>query len=148
MKKIFFLFILIVFGWGIFYFAIANKYSLYGNKKENIRINNCEFKVELANTPEKMKKGLGGRNSICQSCGMLFDFSQKGNHSFWMKRMEFPLDILWIADNSVVYVVQEVPADDPDVISPRANADKVLEINAGIAEKCGIKEGDNVMFLK
>lgn len=146
MKKIFFLSILIVFGWGVFYFAIANKYFLFGDKKKDVRINNCGFNVELADTPEKMEKGLGGRNTICQSCGMLFDFFQKGNYSFWMKGMEFPLDIVWIADDAVVYVAQKVPADHPDVINSRANADKILEINAGIAEKCGIKKGDRVMF--
>lgn len=146
MKKIFFLFILIVLSWGIFHFAIANKYSLYGNKKSDVRIRGCEFSVELVNTSERMEKGLGGRDAICRSCGMLFDFFQKGNHSFWMKGMKFPLDIIWIADGSIVYVVQGLPADYLDIINPCVEADKVLEINAGAVEKCGIKEGDKVMF--
>ena len=85
---------------------------------------------------------------------MLFVFPPHTAGSFWMLRMRFPIDIVWISENcAVVHVTAEAPAPAPD--TPTANlptysstspAAYVLEINAGKAAEHGITPGALARF--
>ncbi|MCR4263242.1 MAG: DUF192 domain-containing protein, partial [Candidatus Roizmanbacteria bacterium] len=56
--------------------------------------------VEIADTPEKKSKGLGGRTFLADDYGMLFPSeNQPYLPVFWMKGMEVPIDIIWIKDS-------------------------------------------------
>ena len=86
------------------------------------------------------------RKKLDKNYGMVFVFSEDGKHTFWMKNTLIPLDMIWIGgDNKVVYVAQNVqPCKSlicPSVI-PSGKAKYVLEINAGISDRLGIKMGD------
>lgn len=109
-------------------------------------INNQKFSVEIADTSEKRSRGLGGREGICENCGMLFIFDGPGKYSFWMKDMQFSLDILWIRGEEVVYIARNISPDFRGTIRPVKDADQVLEINGGLCDKLGIKEGSRVFF--
>jgi len=106
--------------------------------------------VEIAKTPAEREKGLSGRESLCPDCGMLFEFDQEGIYYFWMPKMYFDIDILWIADNKVVDITYDAkkPAVGEDFNNPKERyfskvpVDKVLEVNAGWAKENGIKIGD------
>jgi len=111
-----------------------------------VRVNDCRFKVEIADTAEERFLGLGKRGKICQNCGMLFEFPEKGEYPFCMRDMKFPLDIIWILDYNIVSVARDVPCKLKGEINPHVSADKVLELNAGTAEKCGIKKGDKILI--
>jgi uncharacterized protein len=115
-----------------------------GNKSKSIEINGNNFKVEIVSSPEKMAKGLGKRDNLCEKCGMLFEFSEKGRHAFWMKGMRFNLDIIWIDGDRIVHIAENVAHDSLEVIKPEVEADSVLEINAGLAKKLNIKAGDKI----
>jgi hypothetical protein len=130
----------------IFAFIFFQNYSIHGNRLENIRINKNKFKVEVVDSSEKLSKGLGGRDGLCGKCGMLFEFSEKGRHSFWMKGMRFNLDIIWIDGNEIVHIAKNIPYDSSETITPEAKADKVLEIKGGLADRIGIKAGDMIKF--
>ena len=52
-----------------------------------------KIKVELAITPEARAQGLSGRPSLSENEGVLFVFDKPDKYSFWMKNMNFPLDI-------------------------------------------------------
>lgn len=130
----------------VLYFVILKKESRNQNTEASVFINGQEFKVELAISAEARAKGLGGRKKLCTECGMAFLFDIPGKYPFWMKDMQFPLDIIWIKERTVVFLAKNVPADHKEIITPSAEADIVLEINAGFAEKYGIKEGDGVIF--
>lgn len=108
------------------------------------------FKIELAITSEGRAQGLMYRNFLAVDAGMLFVFEQEGNYPFWMKNTKIPLDIIWIDKNRrVVFVAKNVPPCDVDLcldIIPDGNAMYVLEINAGFADKIGIKQGDRFDF--
>jgi len=121
-----------------------NKQSAFNNGVNHIHINNCQFKIEIADTQQERFLGLGKREDMRENCGMLFEFSQKGDYSFCMRDMKFPLDFIWILDYNVVSVVKDVPYNFKDEINPHILADKVLELNAGTAEKCGIKKGNKI----
>ena len=80
-------------------------------KKESFRtaeIRGRKFDLEVVATEETRQKGLGGRDALCSNCGMLFVFSQSGNHSFWMKDMRFNLDIIWISGGKIVYIAKNL----------------------------------------
>lgn len=87
----------------VFYYISIREYSFYGNRIEKVVLGNKNFYSEIVSGPSKMYRGLGGRNDLCSSCAMLFRFSNSGKHAFWMKGMNFPLDIIWIMDNEIVY---------------------------------------------
>lgn len=124
---------------------------LHRSPTSKVSINSATFKVELAKTQKEQMKGLSGRSSLPQDQGMLFVFEKPSRYSFWMRDMKFPLDIIFILDNKVVRVFENVPiaaADDgnPPQFGSDVLSDKVLEINAGLARKNKIKVGDIVTF--
>jgi uncharacterized membrane protein (UPF0127 family) len=106
------------------------------------------FRVEVADTSTERSLGLGGRKELCAECGMLFVFEQADRHGFWMKDMRFPLDILWIKGNEVVFVAENVPMEPLKTLRPPVEADKVLEINAGLAKQYGIHPGSRMKILE
>lgn len=123
---------------------------LFSPKSENgnlseIKIGEITFEVEIADTPALRAKGLSGRDYLPSESGMLFIFPYSAIEKFWMKGMEFPIDIIWIKEDVVVgMVIGAEPEAGPDYTiysSPEA-VDKVLEINAGLVQKLGIKVGD------
>lgn len=132
--------ILFFVAWYVFFRA----YSFNGNKIEKISIKGHDFNVEIVSSPDKLQKGLGEREKMCKLCGMLFVFQKEGNHSFWMKGMRFPLDIIWLKDGKVVYIEKNVSEKSQDILSADSAADSVLELNAGISDEIGINEGDKI----
>ncbi len=132
---------------GLYFYFFLQKNPDYGNdKEERIKINGTEFIIEISETQEKLAKGLSGRDGLCENCGMVFKFSEKGNWSFWMKGMRFDLDIIWIEGDEVVYMAKYVPYDSQETITPDVKADKVLEINSGKSDQLGLKPGDRIIF--
>ena len=117
--------------------------------EESLSIDGAKFTVEIASTMLQQARGLSNRSSLGANDGMLFIFSSGGTQSFWMKDMNFPLDMIWISGNTVVGFAQDAPAE-PNVLFPSqifsspSNTDKVLEVNAGTVAKYNIKVGDTV----
>jgi len=109
----------------------------------------CEFEVELADTAEKIKTGLMYRDSLAVNQGMLFIFDVEESKSFWMKNTYLPLDIVFIsADSSIVSIAENtIPFSEQSVLS-KGPAKFVLEINAGISLKWGLKIGDKITWKR
>lgn len=66
-------------------------------------------------------------------------------YSFWMKNIQFPLDIIWIGRNKKIVDIYPGALPCEDIckgITPAAAAKFVLEVNSGFAEKNNIKVGD------
>ena len=117
---------------------------------QQVCINSKCFNIEIAQTTEELQKGLMYRQSLNENAGMLFIFDKDDIYSFWMKNTLIPLDIIWInKDNQIVYIasnVQPCKADSCAAYSPEKEALYVLEINAGLSEKYGFKEGDEAVL--
>ncbi|MFH1441384.1 MAG: DUF192 domain-containing protein [Candidatus Omnitrophota bacterium] len=123
--------------------------SLEGNGQK-VCINKVCIGVELADTPEKRQLGLMFRKRLDVNKGMLFIFEQEGAYSFWMKNMNFSLDLIWIGqDDKVVDVRCNIlPCNDLcESIIVEKPAKYVLEVNAGFVRKNSIKQGDKIKFL-
>ncbi len=104
--------------------------------------------VEVADNPLARTQGLSGRESLQEGEGLLFVFDRPGRHSFWMKDMNFPIDIIWLeGDGDVVHIEKDVRPDSyPQTFTPRLPARYVLEVNAGFTENQNIKVGDKAEF--
>jgi hypothetical protein len=123
------------------------KSSLRGKEIREVKIGENIFQAEIAATPEERKQGLSFRQELCENCAMLFLFGEEGRPAFWMKGMNFDLDMLWIDKDAVVFMAKNVSREkELESIRPDREADKVLEINAGLADKLGIKIGNKVEF--
>lgn len=114
-------------------------------------INDAKLKVEVADTQEKRRKGLGGRESLASDSGMLFVFEKEDQYPFWMKGLKFPLDFVWIKGDKVVDILQNIPSPTPGqkdeslpIYQSKVAVDKVLEVNGGVVERLKIKVDDSV----
>lgn len=144
MKKIL---IIITMVWGLLLFWHYQNQPL-GTR---IDVGGRVFTVELAVTPKEQEKGLGYRDSLPVNAGMLFVYQTARQYEFWMKGMRFPIDIIWIRDQTVVDISKNVPVSAtraPSTYSPRESVNKVLEINAGKADELGIQIGDTATILR
>jgi uncharacterized protein len=141
------LFITIVILLGISYYGFS-RYS-----GDTVDINGHTFKIEIAQSLEAKKFGLLGRESIADDEAMLFIFSDKKIRSFWMKDMNFNIDLLWIDNNTIIGLEKNMQALDYTGMGydlPRYTSlqpiDKVLEIKSGSIENLDIKIGDTIEF--
>ncbi len=120
-------------------------------KKENIKyvkIAGQNIKVDLAMTSETRTLGLSGRLELKENEGMLFIFDHEGIYPFWMKDMNFDIDIIWIGEDlKIIYIKKEALAISyPESFSSEKNAKYVLEVVSGFSEKNNLKVGDSVLF--
>ena len=108
-----------------------------------------ELSLEIAKTPQGRANGLSGRESLEEGQGLLFVFPKEGKYSFWMKDMNFPIDIIWIDKNMrVVGVLEEARPDSyPGTFSPPSDIQFVLEVPAGFYKRHSVKVGEG-LFLK
>lgn len=145
MKKILLLLAILSFGGLVF---ISKGLSPADVKFKTIYINSHKFIVEIADTDEKRVKGLSDRDTLAQNAGMLFVFPTPGFYRFWMKDMKFPLDFVWINDDRIVDLTENVPAttssSDLKTFTAKYPFDKVLEVNAGTVKLFNIAIGDTI----
>ena len=136
-----------------FFFLITN--TLLSKEKISVRFENGTiFLAELAITQKEKELGLSFRKKK-NNFALLFWYDKISEQIFWMKNMNFAIDILWIKNNEVVWVEENVPA--PNKLFKQANiptyghgvfANKVLELPAGSSKKNKIKKGHKVYFEK
>ena len=65
-------------------------------------LNGVVLRLELAISPSEKALGLGLRKRLPQDTGMLFVYGAEGGLTFWMKGMEFPIDILWLSREGTI----------------------------------------------
>ena len=113
-----------------------------------LSIHKIPIVVYVARSPAERELGLGGRKGLASSTGMLFVFDINGDYGFWMKDMQFDIDIVWIDENKrIVHVESNVLANSyPQVFRPTTPALYVLELPAGFVLQHKIALGDSVLF--
>lgn len=143
--------LLVVLPLGLFFLFTVLVFapSVSKERAAEVLLRNTLFRVDIVETPLARSRGLSGRDSIPEFGGMLFPFEKPGIYSFWMKGMRFPIDILWLMDNRVVFIVKaastplpKTPPYELPVYQPPVEADAVLELNAGASDRFGIAVGD------
>src|ERR1035437_6315215 len=106
-----------------------------GGQIKFVNIAGQNIKVDLALTQATQAQGLSGRQSLSENEGMLFVFDKPGKYPFWMKDMNFPIDMIWIGENlQVVYIEKDArPESYPESYGPSSDAKYVLEVVSGFS---------------
>ena len=115
---------------------------------QRVMLGDHTLSIEIADTPETLRQGLSDRPRMARDHGMLFVFSDLDVRTFWMKGMEFPLDIIWIGPTRRVIGVaaNALPSDFPKTYVSPAPVAYVLEVNAGVADALRIATDTEVRF--
>ena len=115
-----------------------------------VTIGEKSIQAEIANTEIEKSKGLSGRSSIDEGTGMIFVYDEAKKYSFWMKDMNFSIDIIWINDGKIVDITYRAQPEKKyskylAIYKPDEPVKFVLEVPAGYTRENNIKEGDSVV---
>ena len=115
-----------------------------------LTIDNKRINVTIARTSAEREQGLSGRDRLGDNEGMLFVFDSPSPYCFWMKDMNFPIDMIWLDENKKVITIKEnaTPESYPEPFCPIEDAQYVLEIGVGKAREWGIERGDQAQFKR
>lgn len=105
-----------------------------------------QIELEIADTDESRMRGLMFRTDLPQQRGMLFDFKQVRLVMMWMKNTPLPLDMVFLHRDGTIAVIREntTPFSE-NIVSSGEPVAYVIELNAGMAEKLGLKPGDKAI---
>ena len=117
---------------------------------ETLHIGNQTLRVAVMRTSEELAQGLSGRASV-PGDGMLFLLPEKQEARFWMKDMQFAIDMIWIDGEQIVGVAENVPPPQlgrslnslPTIRSPQP-VTAVLELPAGDFRQLELATGAGV----
>ncbi len=107
--------------------------------------------IEIAETNNERARGLMDRSQMAEDHGMLFIFGDDEirRHTFYMKNTRIPLDIMYFSKDSVLINIARnaQPGADSEmgggtVAGAAADSKFVVEINGGLSDTWGIKEGE------
>ncbi len=119
-------------------------------QKKIVKIDEVETQVNIADSDSERSQGLSGRASLPEGEGLLFIFPDKTSNPFWMKDMNFAIDIIWISDDKVIGIEKDAkpqPGADGSQLKlyfPPSSVSYVLEVPSGFSDRKGINTGDNV----
>ena len=119
-----------------------------------IAVGGVPLAVELAYQPADTSLGLSYREGLAAGTGMLFLFEGAAPRSFWMRGMQFCIDIIWIENDAIQGAAESVcpeppgtaDADLPSYVSP-VPVSYVLEVPAGWLAANGLGVGTPVQGL-
>jgi uncharacterized membrane protein (UPF0127 family) len=120
----------------------------YDYKVVAATIGTDQFALWVADTPQKQELGLGQRQALPAKQGMIFPYPTADVRCFWMKDMNFSIDMIWLdANKRVVHIEPKVSPDTyPKTFCPPVPASYVVELLQGTAERVRLKNGDQVSF--
>lgn len=105
------------------------------------------FRVWVADTPARQQQGLMFVRSMPADRGMLFPQDPPRVMSMWMKNTYLPLDMVFIGEGGVIIgIAAHTTPLSLDIVSSPGPVTAVLELNAGEAERRGIRTGDKVVW--
>lgn len=116
---------------------------------KKVCIKNICTQAEVVDRILKLQQGLMFRKSLSLEKSMLFVFKKEDYHDFWMKNMNFPLDIIWInKDKFIVGITKNAQPclQGCETFTVQEKVKYVLEVISGFADKYQIRVGDKVEF--
>jgi uncharacterized protein len=123
--------------------------STYSHGEQNVIIGDKPITVMVVDEIGMQWQGLSDRGTLGADNGMLFVFPNLQKRTFVMRRMHFPLDIIWISGNKVISIDKRLGPEGEKptkYYSATEPVDNVLEVNGGFTDAFGIKVGDRVQY--
>jgi len=113
--------------------------------------NKVTLQVEVADTEAEHIQGYSNHPPIGYQEGLLFVFESEGVYPFWMKEMLFDLDFIFINNERVVYLLENIKAPvnnqgQIEYANSQVPFNQLLEVKSGFIEKYKIKVEDQVSF--
>jgi len=104
-----------------------------------------KFMVEIADDEAERQRGLMHRDVLPDDRGMLFQFPDVAERSFWMHNTPNSLDIIYLDPHGrIVSIAERVTPNSDAMIPSNGPASGVLELRAGRADEIGAQPGDRV----
>jgi uncharacterized membrane protein (UPF0127 family) len=102
--------------------------------------------VWVADTWEKRYVGLSDTTALDPGQGMLFVHGSEGTRTYVMRKMDFPLDIVFVAADGTITTVHHAPTPEGGSESREysGRAKYVLEVPRGYTNETGVDVGDRV----
>ncbi|MBV0902612.1 DUF192 domain-containing protein [Haloarcula salina] len=103
--------------------------------------------VRIAETGTQRFVGLSETESLGPDEGMLFVHESEETHTYVMRNMSFPLDIIFVAENGTITTIHHAPTPpEGEQYSERYSGygKYVLEVNRGWTNRTGVTVGDHV----
>lgn len=100
-----------------------------------LQIGSVVMQASVADTPSSLELGLSDTLNLPNGIAKLFIFRTSEKWDFWMKDMNYPIDIIWLDElKKVVYIKHSVePNTYPNSFVPSVPAKYVIETAAGFA---------------
>lgn len=106
-----------------------------------------QLTIEVAETPAEKAKGLMFRRALGENEGMLFLYTEPQPVAMWMRNTYLPLDMVFIDRfGTIISIAERTVPFSEDRIESGGSVLAVLEINGGLAERLGLKPGDQVLY--
>lgn len=102
-----------------------------------IQASNRLIHAEAVESGEDKARGLSGRDCLRPDSGMLFSYELSGDYCFWMKDMNFAIDIIWMDEDKRIVTIKDSVSPDsyPQSFCPDKPSKFILEIPADYASK-------------
>ena len=108
------------------------------------------MKLWIMDNPSKRQEGMMFLvdREVKDDEGMIFVFPEvqadDGKHGFWMHNTPMGLDIAYVSkDKKIVSIAQGQPLNDT-MLDPKGAYQYVIELKLGLAERMGLKVGQQV----
>lgn len=113
-----------------------------------MKIGGVEMLASVAESWPDRIKGLSETPYLPDNVVKLFIFDSPGQHSIWMKDMNYSIDIIWVDENnSIVFIKEEAaPESYPAMFVPDSPAKYVIETASGFVKKNAVILGDKVVL--
>jgi uncharacterized membrane protein (UPF0127 family) len=113
--------------------------------------NGQKIVAETVRNEFELMRGLMYRDSLPADRGMLFVHGKEESHTYWMYQTKIPLDMIWMDhQHKIVEMVNAQPCTTKASDCPKYGGHQpamfVLEVNAGVAAKNNLREGDYIDF--
>ena len=106
--------------------------------------------ARVADTYAKRYTGLSDTESLASNEGMWFVHDSSGSYAYVMRDMDFPLDIIFVAENGTITQIHHAELDpegtsESDLTRYRGTGTYVLEVPYGYTDEHCIEEGDRIL---
>jgi uncharacterized membrane protein (UPF0127 family) len=101
------------------------------------------LEASIADTDSERERGLSDTPYLPTGVVKLFVFDTPGPWSFWMKDMNYPIDIIWLDENKTIIYIEPslTPETYPQSFTSTTPAKYVIETPAGFTESAHIIVG-------
>ena len=120
------------------------KVEFYKNNKKIAQIN-----CEIAKNIFEKTKGLMYREKLAKDKGMLFTFYIPWIRAFWMKNVNFPLDIIFVNRKNKIINIYEAPLENnflKKIYFSKGFCRYVIETNINFCKENNIEKNDRIMI--